>query len=92
MHAYMKPYSIVAFRNIAVVCTVSHYLGVCGYICLCMDRFICSTFMYVCTVHALTFARLNFCGMPVFAVCDVTAHLLLVWSKFSQDETFADGY
>ena len=52
--------------------------------------------MYVCSgtckppvesiVYALTFTGLNFLGLPVFAifaVCDITAHPLPVWSKFS---------
>ena len=36
----------------------------------------------------------NFCGFRVFifAVCDVIAQALPVWSKFLRDETFADGY
>ena len=28
----------------------------------------------------------------IFVVCDVIAQTLPVWSEFSQDETFADGY
>ena len=28
----------------------------------------------------------------IFAVCDIIAQALPVWSKFSRDETFADGY
>ena len=36
----------------------------------------------------------SFCAFRVFifALCDVTADPLPVWSKFSQDETFVDGY
>ena len=36
----------------------------------------------------------NFRGFRVFifAFCDVIAQALHVWSKFSWDETFADGY
>ena len=46
----------------------------------------------VSTVYALIFAGLNFRGLPIFAVCDIIAQVLPVWFKFSQDETFADGY
>ena len=51
------------------------------------------------TVYTLIFAGLNFHGLPfrgfhvfIFAVCDVIAQALPVWSKFSRHETFADGY
>ena len=53
------------------------------------------------TVYALIFEAgvklswiTNFHGFWVFifVVCDVIAQALPVWSKFSQDETFADGY
>ena len=33
----------------------------------------------------------DFCVF-ILAVCDVTVHPLPVWSKFSKNETFADGY
>ena len=51
--------------------------------------------MYVHTVYALAFAGLNFRGLSVFvifAVCDMIAKALPVWSKLSRDETFTDGY
>ena len=57
--------------------------------------------MYVCTYRI----RFNFRGVKllritnfrsfcifIFAVCDVIAHALPVWSKFLRDETFSDGY
>ena len=52
------------------------------------------------TVSALIFAgfklsritNLRIFRMFIFAVCDVIAQALPVWSNFSQDETFADGY
>ena len=51
------------------------------------------------TVYILTFVGLNFHRSRVsrfcvfiFPVYDVTADLLPIWSKFSQDETFEDDY
>ena len=46
------------------------------------------------TLYTLTFADREFLRFSrfMFAVCDITAEVLPVWTKFLWDETFADGY
>ena len=72
---------------------------VCMYVCVFITYVLCTSVCiyihtictYVCMYYRI---RFNFRGFRVFifAVCDVIAQALPVWSKFSRDETFADGY
>ena len=75
---------VYSYTYDAVVCTV------CCHVYSCIVSFRIHFKLH--GVKLLQIASFRDFRFFFFPVCDVTAHPLLVWSKFSWDETFMDGY
>ena len=89
MHNRLQLNVTVLFDFVELSMNNTFQCDVCQYLCYSAR---CSFEININTVYALTFAGLKFCGLPIFMICNVNAQALPVWSKFSWDETFADGY